>query len=122
MLEDSTAKWNQLFEHVKKYIHNRIEYVQLSIAEKASVLISMYIAILLCLVLTLVSISLIGMALAFALAEMTGKYYWGFLLAGVIFLLGVAGLWKMRKKWIQIPVVNFLLAKILNNTKDEENS
>ena len=122
MLEETTARGTQLFEHIKKYIHNRLEYVQLSIAEKISLIISNYIALLLCLLLTLVSLTLFGMALAFMLAEITGKYYWGFLIVTIIYLLGVLGLWKMRKKWIQMPVLNYLLVEILNKKENEKDS
>ena len=122
MLEETTAKGSQLIEHIKQYIHNRIEYVQLSIAEKISLIISNYIALLLCLLLTLVSLTLFGMALAFVFAEITGKYYWGFLIVTIIYLLGVLSLWKMRKKWIQMPVLNYLLVEILNKKENEKDS
>jgi hypothetical protein len=122
MLEETTARGSQLIEHIKQYIHNRIEYVQLSIAEKISLIISNYIALLLCLLLTLVSLTLFGMALAFVFAEITGKYYWGFLIVTIIYLLGVLSLWKMRKKWIQMPVLNYLLVEILNKKENEKDS
>jgi hypothetical protein len=122
MLEETTASWSKLVEHVKQYIHNRLEYVQLSIAEKISFIISNYIALLLCVLLTLVSLTLFGMALAFLFAELTGKYYWGFLIVTIIYLLGVVSLWKMRKKWIQMPVLNYLLVEILNKKENEKDS
>lgn len=118
-MEQVFTKVEELADHVKEYVNNRITSVKLSIAEKSSELIAAAIMIVVLLVGCMFFITLISIALAFAFAKITGEYYWGFLIVAGIYLLVGLFIWKTREKIIRLPIMNAMLKKLFKEEDKE---
>src|SRR5688500_9993188 len=108
-MEQILSRAEELAAHVKKYINNHVSTLKLRAAEKSSKLISAMIAFSAAAVVFLFFLVFAGIAAAYALAEWTGKLYWGFLLAAGIYLALGIFIWMAKEKLIRLPVMNALL-------------
>ncbi len=116
-MEKTFAKVEELADHVKEYVNNRMDSVKLSVAERSSAVLSAIIAMIVVMVVFVIFIVFTGIALAFVFARLTGEYYWGFLIvAGIYLLIGIL-VWTLRAKLLQLPIMNAILHQLF---KDEE--
>lgn len=121
-MESLFSRLEQLAMHIKEYAQNRIASVKLSAAEKFSKLISSIFAAAVVAVIFFMFLVFAGIAAAYALAEWTGKLYWGFLLvSGIYLVLGIV-VWVAKEKLIRLPVMNALLQQLFKEEEiNEEN-
>jgi hypothetical protein len=89
--------------HVKEYMNNRIASVKLSAAEKSSKMLANLIAMAAVLLVFLFVIVFASIALAYALAKLTGELYWVFLIVAGIYLLLGSLVWVLKEKKIEAP-------------------
>ena len=119
-MENTFAKVEELADHVKEYINNRIASMKLSVAEKISAVLSNIIALLIVLTVFVFFIVFSGIALAFLFAKLTGEYYWGFLIvAGIYGLTGIL-VWTLKEKIIRLPIMNAILQQLFKEENDEQ--
>jgi hypothetical protein len=117
-MNETFDKVEGLTEHVKDYVNTKIELTKLRIAEKSSLVVGNVIAVVIVVVLFLFVIVFGSIAGAWALSEMIGKPYAGFLIvAGFYFLLGII-VWVARGRLIRFPVMNALI-KMLHKKDDD---
>lgn len=117
-MEKTFARVEELADHVKEYVNNRIASVKLSVAEKTSAVLSTIIAMVVVLTVFVFFIVFAGIALAFVFAKLTGEYYWGFLIVAGIYLLVGLLVWTLKEKLIRLPIMNAILQQLF---KEEEN-
>ena len=107
--------------HIKKYVTNRISLAKIIIAEKRSKVISNLIVFFILTLLFFSALLFASISLGFYLSELTGKYYWGFLIvAGIYFILGVF-IRLFKERLIHFPIMNNILQQILKEEEEEEN-
>lgn len=119
-MEDTFAKAEELAEHVKEYVNNRIDAVKLSTAEKSSKLASTVIASVVVGLFFFSFLFFASTALAFVLARLTGELYWGFLIVGGIYLLLGIIIWLLKGPMLQLPIMNALLRQFFNNEGEDD--
>jgi hypothetical protein len=118
-MNETFEKVEGLTEHVKEYINTKVELTKLRLAEKTSLVVGNIIAVVIVVVLFLFVIVFGSIAGAWALSELIGKPYSGFLIvAGFYLLLGII-VWAARGKLIRFPVMNALI-KMLHKKDDDE--
>lgn len=116
-MEDTFAKAEELAQHVKEYINNRMDAVKLSTAEKSSKLAATVIASVVVAMFFVTFLFFASTALAFVFSRLTGELYWGFLIVAGIYLLLGAVVWVLRERILQLPIMNALLRQLF--TDDE---
>ncbi len=114
ILKETGAKIEELVGHAKEYIQNRIDITKLEIAESISILISTLFSALFFISILFISIIFFGISIAFIFSNLTGEYYWGFMITGGLYFLVGLFFWKARKKIIQTPIMNLLIKKLFN--------
>lgn len=118
-MDDFPGKAEQLVSHLKEYVDNRADSVKLKIAEKSSAITATIIAAVIVGTVFFLFIVFGGVALAYALAGITGKMSLGFLIVAVIYLLVALVVWAGRRKLLQVPILNALLKQLFK--EDEKN-
>lgn len=113
-------KIGDITDTLKEYIDVRLDSIKLSVAETVSTVIANIMAGLFVVFFLLFFLVFAGIALALIIGEITGHNWMGFLiLSGIYFLLAVA-LWKLRRKFIQLPVMNALIEQFFSDEKNKQ--
>ncbi len=119
-MEKTFAKMEEMGDHIKEYVNNRIASAKLNIAEKSSKILANLVAVVVVLVVLFLFVIFASVALAYAFAKLTGELYWGFLIvAGIYLLLGLA-VWALKEKWIRLPMMNAMLQQLFNDESNED--
>ncbi len=119
-MEDTFKKVEELTDHVKEYVNNRISSVKLDLAEKSSRLLALLIAGAIALLVLSCFILFGSIALAYALAKWTGEFYWGFLIvAGLYLLVGII-VWFTKDRLLQLPIMNAMLKQLFKDEEDDD--
>lgn len=117
-MNETFEKIEGLTDHVKDYVNTKIEITKLRIAEKTSQVVGNVIAVIIVVVFFLFVVVFGSLAGAWALSDLIGKRYAGFLIvAGFYLLLGII-VWAARGRLIRFPVMNALI-KMLHKKDDE---
>jgi energy-coupling factor transporter transmembrane protein EcfT len=120
-MEQAFARIEELAAHVKEYVNNRVASVKLGAAEKSSKVVAAIIAAALVGGIFFFFLVFASIALAYALAEWTGRLYWGFLIvAGIYLLMGII-IWLAKERVLRLPIMNAMLRQLFKEeTNDEE--
>ena len=118
-MKETFEKVEGLTGHVKEYINTRVELTKLHLAEKSSLVVGNLIAFVIVGVIFLFVVVFGSIAGAWALSDMIGKPYAGFLIvAGFYLLLGII-VWLARGRLIRFPVMNAII-KMLHKKDDDQ--
>ena len=117
-MEDIFTKAESLAAHVKEYADNRVATLKLKTAEKTSAIAANIIAVIIVGIVFLLFFVFASIALAYVLADVTGKISLGFLLVAGFYLVAAIIIWFGRKKIIMLPVLNGILKQLFK--EDEE--
>jgi uncharacterized membrane protein YcjF (UPF0283 family) len=117
-MEDTFTKAEELVSEVKEYINIKLDALKLTVAEKISRIAAVIIAGAVVAVAVLFFVIFLSISLAYLLGEIFGSVWLGFLtVAGLYLLIGLI-IWSGKRKMIQIPIMNSILAQW--NLKEEE--
>lgn len=119
-MEDTFAKAEELAEHVKEYINNRMDSVKLNAAEKSSKLAATVIASVVVAMFFISFLFFASTALAFVFSKLTGALSWGFLIVAGIYLLLGALVWLLKDRILQLPIMNAMLQQLFTEEDDDE--
>ena len=118
-MEKAFAKFEDLADTIKDYVNTRIDAVKLNAAEKSSAVIANLVAGLIVATVFLLFVVFSSIALAIGLGDWIGKAWAGYLIvAGLHLIIGIL-IWKVRVKFIQLPVMNAFIKQLFSE-KDEE--
>jgi energy-coupling factor transporter transmembrane protein EcfT len=120
MMEETFKKVEELAEHVKEYVNNRISSMKLSTAEKSSGLLANIIARVIVVLVFVFFVAFVSIALAFFLAKKTGELYWGFLMVAGFYLLLALLVWALKERILRMPIMNAMLEQFFKNEEDEK--
>jgi uncharacterized membrane protein YqjE len=119
-MNDTFEKLEGLTEHVREYVHTRIELAKLEIAEKTSQVVGTFIAGMVVMILFLFVLAFGSIAGALALGEWLNNTWAGFLIvAGVYCLLGII-IWLARQRLIRFPVMNAIIRQLHKKENDDK--
>ena len=119
-MEDTFAKAEELAEHVKEYINNRMDSVKLNAAEKSSKLAATVIASVVVAMFFISFLFFASTALAFVFSRLTGELWLGFLIVSGIYLLLGAVVWLLKDRILQLPIMNAMLKQLFTNDEDDD--
>jgi ABC-type uncharacterized transport system fused permease/ATPase subunit len=119
-MENTFAKAEDLAEHVKEYINNRMDAVKLNTAEKSSKLAATVIASVVVAMFFITFLFFASTALAFVFSRITGELWVGFLIVAGIYLLLGAIVWLLRDRILQLPVMNALLRQLFTDDGEDD--
>lgn len=120
-MRETFDKIEETVDHVKTYVNTKIEQVKLGAAEKASDMISIFIAKLFAAGVLFFFVLFLSEAAAIGLGEFLGKAWLGYLIVAGIYLgLGLI-IWYARERLLRIPIMNAIIARLFkNNTAKNE--
>lgn len=120
-MEDTFTKAEELVSEVKEYINVKLDALKLTVAEKISRIAAVIIAGAVVAVAILFFVIFLSIALGYLLGEIFNSIWLGFLtVAGLYLLIGLI-IWSGKRKLIQIPIMNSILAQwSLKEEEDDE--
>lgn len=119
-MERIFAKTEELADDVKEYLDVRIESAKLGIAEKTSLVVANAAAGLGVLVAFIFFAILLVTGLSILIGEWIGSMWGGFMIMAALCLIKAAVIWKVRKRFIQVPVMNALIKVLFTKNDDDE--
>ncbi len=119
-MQEEFKKIEEAADHLKQYINIRIDRIKLTAAEKASDVLSVFIAKALAGLVFFFFILFAGEAAAYGIGNYLGKTWLGFLIvAGCCFLAGLI-IWMARERLLRIPIMNAMISRLFMNETDED--
>ncbi len=120
-MQEEFKKIEEAADHIRQYINTRIDSVKLSAAEKASDIISVFIAKAIVIVIFFFAILFAGDAAAYFIGGYLGKTWLGFLVVAGVCLLAALIIWMAKERLLRIPIMNAIVSRLfMNETKDNE--
>lgn len=119
-MESVFAKTEELVDDVKEYIDVRIETAKLAVAEKTSMVIANAAAGLAVLIAFIFFWMLLVTGLSILIGIWVGSTWAGFMIMAIVCLITAAIIWSVRKRLIQMPVMNSLINILFSKHIDDE--
>lgn len=112
--DENLDRFDQLFAEVKNHVKLQVEYAQVALAEKLTILISAFITILLLALIGFVVLIFLTFTLAYALESVLGSLMASFGLMAFVNVLLMLFVWLNRQRLIVEPLARFLSKLFLN--------
>lgn len=119
-MSDAFSKVEELTEHIKEYVNNRVDSLKLSIAERLSNVVADMIAGAVAAVVFLFFLVFVSLAGAYALSLWLDRMYAGFLIVGGFYLLMAMVVWLTRERLIRIPVMNNIIRQLFKEEGEDD--
>lgn len=111
---------NTTFENIEKLVtaagdlaETKIELVKLKAAGKISASLSSLVAVIMVLVFGGAALTVISFGFAFFIGSKLDNVSYGFFIVGGIYALAGLLVYINRKKWVQLPLSNMFIDKII---------
>jgi len=114
-MENSTEEKPGLTDQLKQYVETRIKLARYQAIDKGSSFFANLLTevfVMLCIALTLLFATL---TLALLLGQVLGSYWEGFGLVTLLYLLTAVVVSKIKSKYIEPHIINFLVKKLLKD-------
>jgi hypothetical protein len=116
------VKVEKLVDHVRDYVHVRVDEARLGLAEQSSGIIAFLAAGAALTGILVICFIFICIAAALLLGRVLNDLVAGFLIVALAQLAIGLVIWSARQRLIRIPLMNAILQQLLiNRKKDEEN-
>ena len=117
-MENVLVKVEELADSLKEYANVRIDMVRFEAAEKTSKVVSDLSARIAVAVIALLFLFFFGMALGYALADLTGRTWLGFLIVAAFYFVICLWIWLAREHVFRLPVMNSMIKHLSGDEKD----
>lgn len=107
--DKSIDNLTELFKEVKNYLKLQGEYTKLDLVEKLTILLSTLTLIFILIVLGTMAAFYLSFMLVYVLASATGSLVAGYAIIGGLLILIALVVYRLRKRLIFQPMVNFWL-------------
>jgi Putative Actinobacterial Holin-X, holin superfamily III len=111
-MEKEFKTMEETIDHLKSYVNTKISQAKLGAAEKASDLISVFVAKLLAALVLFFFIFFISLAVASALGDYFEKPWLGYTMVAGFYLLAGFIIWFSREKLLRIPIMNAIITRL----------
>lgn len=108
----------ELFREVKNYLKLQGEYTKLDLVEKLTILLSTLTLIFILIILGTMAAFYLSFMLVYVLASATGSLVAGYAIIGGGLILIALIVYRLRKRLIFQPMVNFLARLFLDNSSN----
>ena len=108
----------ELFREVKNYLKLQGEYTKLDLVEKLTILLSTLTLIFILIILGTMAAFYLSFMLVYVLASATGSLVAGYAIIGGELILIALIVYRLRKRLIFQPMVNFLARLFLDNSSN----
>lgn len=108
----------ELFREVKNYLKLQGEYTKLDLVEKLTILLSTLTLIFILIILGTMAAFYLSFMLVYVLASATGSLVVGYAIIGGGLILIALIVYRLRKRLIFQPMVNFLARLFLDNSSN----
>lgn len=115
-----TDSFRQLFAEAKRYIGLQKRYLALETAEKLTILLSAVAIAVVCVILGSIFLLFASFALAYWIGQLINSLALGFLIIAIAILLMLVLFYNKRKKWIILPLAEFMASLFADTIKQEE--
>lgn len=119
-MERIFAKTEELVDDVKEYVDIRVESAKLAIAEKTSLVVANAAAGVAVIIAFIFFAILLVTGLSLLIGEWIGKPWAGFMIMAAVCLINAAIIWSVRKRIIQVPLMNALIKQLFSSNKQNE--
>ena len=119
-MERIFAKTEELVDDMKEYVDVKVETAKLAIAEKTSLVVANAAAGVAVVIAFIFFTMLLVTGLSLLIGQWIGKPWAGFLIMAAVCLIKAIVIWSVRKRIIQIPVMNALIKQLFSNTDEED--
>jgi hypothetical protein len=119
-MERVFAKAEELVDDVKEYVDIRIESAKITIAEKTSLVIANATAGMAVMITLIFFAMLLAIGLSLLIGEWLDKPWAGFMIVAAVCLIKAIVIWAVRKRIIQVPIMNALIKQLFSNSKENE--
>lgn len=119
-MAEEFRKVESLIDRFKEYVNTRVAQLKLSMAEKVSKTAAALIAILLAALVFFLFLVLLSTGAAILIGKWLNHLWLGFAIMAFVVLIITLLIWKLRHKWLQIPLMNVLLATMFDNEEEED--
>lgn len=113
-------KIEELTEHLKEYIHNRLSAVKLKFAAQVSSLFASGITIVFLAAILFLFFLFAGIGLAEVICSVTGNNFAGYFAVAGVYLIAAFTIRSFKEKWIRIPILNKLIKELFNDEEDKK--
>lgn len=114
-MENIKEKYENLVDHIKDYIHNRIELAKLMAIEKGALGVSSVATYFILAFLLLFFIIFFSISLALGLSLLIGSSFIGFSIVTLLYLITALLLFYNKEKWIIEPISNVVIKNALKD-------
>ena len=114
-MQNLFVKAEELTDHVKEYVNNRIAAVKLQAAERMSKLLSDMVAIAIIAAIMLVFVIFLSLGIAYGLGEWLGELYVGFLVVAGFWLFVALLIWANKESLLRLPIMDKMLKEMFRN-------
>jgi len=120
---DDFKKVEDLVDHVKEYVHVRVDEARLGLAERVSGAIASLIAAGILAGILTIAFIFVFIAGAILISYLLNDFILGFLIVGAFLALAGLCIWWARQRLIRMPIMNIFLEEMLSDkeqNKDHE--
>jgi Putative Actinobacterial Holin-X, holin superfamily III len=114
-------KVEDLVDHVKEYVHVRVDEARLGLAERSSGVLASLIAAGIVAAIFFLACVFACTAAALLLGHLCGSYVFGFLIVAGFLLLAGGIVWWSKQRLIRIPIMNAILNQLFETSDHEDN-
>lgn len=119
-MHEAFEKIEETVDHLKTYVNTRIAQAKFGVAEKASDMLSVFIAKALIAFIFFFFVLFVSASIAYLVGSFFGKTWLGFLFVGGFYLLTAVVIWIAREKMIRLPIMNSIINRLFNNENETD--
>lgn len=117
---DDFGKLEDFVDHVKEYVHVRVDEARLGAVDRIAGGLSSLIAVGVLGGILAIAFVFVFIAGAFLVSYLLNDFILGFLLVGVFLVLLGLCIWWARRRLIRIPITNIILEELLKNKTEND--
>ncbi len=106
---------SKLFASLKTYLGLQKEYAMLELTEKLSRLLTALILGAILFVMGIFTVFFLALALSSLITLLTGSTVISYLVMALLFIIACAVFYRMRHKWLAVPLTNFFTNLLLKD-------
>jgi hypothetical protein len=114
-MENIKDKYENLVDHIKDYVNNRIELAKLMAIEKGALGVSNAATYIMLAFLGIFFVIFFSITLAVGLGLLLGNMFLGFLIVTLIYLITAVLLFYNKQKWVIEPISNVVIKNALRD-------
>ncbi len=112
---EQVDNFRNLINNAEDFLETQKNLTKLYVVEKVSIATSAAVTNLIIFLIFLMMFMFLNLALAYLIAEYTGKIYLGFIVVCLVYLVTGILIYIKRDIWLKTPITNSIINKILNH-------